>query len=70
MHPIIEVRWLAHFKRRQYIPSDICRLRISATVALKFIDDPALMQQMPLAVADMTLNLREVIEKQRPLHAP
>jgi hypothetical protein len=39
-------------------------------VALKFVNDFALTQKMPLAVADMTLDVSEVIEKQRPLHAP
>ena len=42
-----------------------CRLRVATTVALKFIDDLALTQKVPLAVADMTLNVGEVIEKLR-----
>ena len=43
---------------------------MSATVALKFIDDLALVQKMSFAVADMVLDVGEVIEKHRPLHAP
>jgi hypothetical protein len=38
-------------------------------VALKFINDLALTQKMPLAIADMALDVGEVIEKLRPLHA-
>ena len=38
-------------------------------MALKFIDDPALNQKMPLAVTDVALDLSEVTEKHRPLHA-
>jgi hypothetical protein len=38
-------------------------------MALKFSDDLALTRKMPLAVADMALDVSEVIEKQRPLHA-
>jgi hypothetical protein len=38
-------------------------------VALKFINDLSLTQKMPLAVADMALDLNEVIEKHRPIHA-
>jgi hypothetical protein len=33
-------------------------------VSLKFIDDLALMEKMPLAVAYMALDLSELIEKQ------
>jgi hypothetical protein len=40
------------------------------TVALKFIHDLALAQQMPLAVADMAPDVREMIEKHRLLHWP
>jgi len=47
-----------------------CRLRVATTVALKFIDDLALTQKVPLAVADMALDLREVVEKHRSLHCP
>jgi hypothetical protein len=38
-------------------------------VALKFINDFALTQKVTLAVADMTFDLSEVIEKHRSLHA-
>jgi hypothetical protein len=38
-------------------------------VALKFIHDLALMQKMPLAVADMALDVSELIEKHRTVHA-
>jgi hypothetical protein len=37
---------------------------------LKFIDDLALTQKMPLAVTDVALNVSEVIEKHGPPHAP
>ena len=37
---------------------------------LKFIDDVALTQKMPLAVTDMALDMSEIIEKQSPVHAP
>jgi hypothetical protein len=37
-------------------------------VALKFIDDLALLQNMPLAVADMAFRIREMAEKRRPVH--
>jgi hypothetical protein len=38
-------------------------------MALKFIDDRALTRKMPLAVADMALDVGEVIKKDRALHA-
>ena len=70
MRPIIEMRGLRHLKGFQDVPRHFCCLRISATVALKFIDNLALTQEMPLAVADMALDFGEVIEKQRPVHVP
>src|SRR5262249_22683002 len=39
-------------------------------LALKFIDDLALTQQVPLSLTNVTLDVGEVIEKHRPLHAP
>jgi len=38
---------------------------VSSTVAFKLGNNLALMQKVPLAVADMTLNVGEVIEKLR-----
>jgi hypothetical protein len=38
-------------------------------MALKFIDDRALMQKMPLALANVALVLSELNKKHRPLHA-
>jgi len=42
---------------------------VSSTVAFKLGNNLALMQKVPLAVSDMALNVGEVIEEQRPLHA-
>ena len=53
-----------------HVPRVFCRLRISTTVALKFIDNLALTQKMPLAVADVALDMSEIIEEVRPFHAP
>jgi hypothetical protein len=39
-------------------------------MALKFGNDLTLMQKMPLAFTNVALDLGEVVEKQRPLHAP
>jgi hypothetical protein len=39
-------------------------------MALKFIDDRALMQKMPLAFANVALVLSELNEKHRAFHAP
>jgi hypothetical protein len=39
-------------------------------VALEFIDDFALTQNMRLAIADIALDEGEMIEKPRSLHAP
>jgi hypothetical protein len=36
-------------------------------VALKFVDDLALLQNMPLAVADMAFGMRKTTEKRRPV---
>jgi len=66
MRAIIEVRRLCHFN----VPRVFCRLRISTTVAFKFIDNLALTQKMPLAVADVALDMSEIIEEVRPFHAP
>jgi hypothetical protein len=41
---------------------------MSSTVAFKLGNNLALMQEMPFAVADMALNVGEVIEKHRSLH--
>jgi hypothetical protein len=41
---------------------------VSATVTRKFINDLALTQKMPLAVADMALDVRKLIEKRRSAH--
>jgi hypothetical protein len=38
-------------------------------VTFKLVNDLALTQKMPLAIADMALDVSEVVEKQRPLHA-
>jgi hypothetical protein len=38
-------------------------------MALRFIDDRALMQKMPLAFTNVALVLSELNEKRRPLHA-
>jgi hypothetical protein len=43
---------------------------VSATVALKFIDDLALTQNMPFAFANMAFNVREVGYNEVPVHAP
>jgi hypothetical protein len=40
------------------------------TVTFELGNDFALTQKVSLAVADMALDVAEVIEKQRPLHAP
>ena len=55
--------------RLQYVPCHVRRSRVSATVALKFSDDLALTQKVPLAVANMALGKGELIEKHCPLHA-
>jgi hypothetical protein len=69
MRPIIEVRRLCHFKGVQEISRHFCRLRVSATVALKFSNNLALTHKVPLTFANVALDLAEVIEKHRPLHA-
>ena len=48
-----EMRGLRHFKCIQYFPRHSCRLRVSVTVPLKFIDDLALTQKMPLALTNV-----------------
>jgi|AmaraimetFIIA100_FD_contig_41_23172710_length_239_multi_5_in_0_out_0_1 hypothetical protein len=37
-------------------------------MALKFIDDRALTRKMPLTIANMALDVSEVIKKDRALH--
>jgi hypothetical protein len=68
MCPVIEMRRLRHFKCIQEVSCHFSRLRTSTTVALKFIDDLALAQKMPFAVADMALDMGEVIEQHCPFH--
>jgi hypothetical protein len=55
-----EMRGLRHFKCIQYFPRHFCRLRVSVTVPLKFIDDLALTQKMPLALTNVAFDLGEV----------
>jgi hypothetical protein len=54
-----EMRGLRHFKCIQYFPRHFCRLRVSVTVPLKFIDDLALTQKM-LALTNVAFDLGEV----------
>lgn len=42
------------------VPRHLCRLRLSAAVALQRIDDLTLAQKMPLAFANMAFNLRKM----------
>jgi hypothetical protein len=70
MRPIVEMRGLRHFKCIQEVPRHFCCLRVSTTVPLKFIDDLALTQKMPLAIADMALDVVKVSKKLSPAHVP
>jgi hypothetical protein len=54
-----EMRGLRHLKCIQYFPRHFCRLRVSVTVPLKFIDDLALTQKM-LALTNVAFDLGEV----------
>jgi hypothetical protein len=69
MGPVLEMRRLCHLKSRQNLPRHFCRVRVSATMPLKSIDDLALMQKVSFAVADMALDIGEVIEKRCAVHA-
>ena len=60
--PVIEMRRLALFKRIQDLSRYFCRLRVSATVALKLGNNLTLMQKMSLAFPNMALNLGELID--------
>jgi len=51
---------LARFQISPRCPRHLCRLRLSAAVALKRIDDLTLAQKMPLAFANMAFNLRKM----------
>jgi len=39
------------------------------TMALKLVDDLALTKNMPISLTNVALDLGEVVDKQRPLHA-
>jgi hypothetical protein len=64
------MRRLRHFKSRQEVSRHSCRSRSTMTVTFELGNDFALTQKMFLAVADMALDVGEVSDKDRPLHAP
>jgi hypothetical protein len=67
MHPVIVTRCLCRLKRSCYLlPREFCRLRVSVTVALKFIRDLALTENIPLAFCNMALDFGEVIQGASP----
>ena len=57
------MRRLRLFERLQDDLCHVCRSRVSVTVALKFGDDLALTQKVPLTLANMAVGLGEFTEK-------